>query len=106
MRACVCARANEKLLFFSVNSSIFAIVSIFFFCVCMRTRACVRRFKVSEKMLESKKPSQLIKKLQANEVELKVHLLDDSSHVFNVKVSVQVSRMQTKFGWQHTTCNA
>lgn len=40
-----------------------------------------------KKMLESKKPSQLIKKLHTNEIELKVHLLDDSSHVFNVKVS-------------------
>lgn len=38
-------------------------------------------------MLESKKPSQLIKKLQSNEFELKVNFLDDSSHIFNVKVS-------------------
>lgn len=42
-------------------------------------------------MLESKKPSQFIKKLHTNEIELKVHLLDDSSHVFNVKVSVSMS---------------
>lgn len=39
-------------------------------------------------MLESKKPSQLIKKLQSNEVELKVNFLDETTHTFSVKVSV------------------
>lgn len=38
-------------------------------------------------MLESKKPSQLIKKLQSNEVELNVNFLDETSHKFSVKVS-------------------
>lgn len=40
-------------------------------------------------MLESKKPSQLIKKLQANEVELKVNFLDETTHTFSVKVSIR-----------------
>lgn len=39
-------------------------------------------------MLESKKPSQFIKKLQSNEVELKVHFLDETTHTFGVKVSI------------------
>lgn len=38
-------------------------------------------------MLESKKPSQFIKKLQTNEVELKVNFLDETTHTFSVKVS-------------------
>lgn len=41
------------------------------------------------KMLESKKPSQLIKKLQTNEVELKVNFLDETTHTFSVKVSIR-----------------
>lgn len=43
------------------------------------------------KMLESKKPSQSIKKLQSNEVELKVNFLDDTIHTFNLKVSMNPS---------------
>lgn len=39
-------------------------------------------------MLENKKPSQMSKKLPSNEIELKVNFLDDSSHVFNVKVGL------------------
>lgn len=38
-------------------------------------------------MLESKKPSHLIKKLQSNEVEFKVNFLDETVHTFSVKVS-------------------
>lgn len=41
-------------------------------------------------MLESKKPSQFIKKLQSNEVELSVHFLDETTHKFSVKVSTML----------------
>lgn len=41
-------------------------------------------------MLDSKKPTQIIKKLHINDIELKVHFLDDSSHTFNVKVSSNI----------------
>lgn len=71
--------ANEKLFVFID----FPPISNF---VCVR--ACG---EPTAKMLESKKPSQLIKKLHTNEVALKVHLLDDSSHVFNVKVSESIN---------------
>lgn len=42
-------------------------------------------------MLESKKPTQLIKKLQSNDVEVKVNFLDDTTHTFNVKVSKSIN---------------
>lgn len=38
-------------------------------------------------MLDSKKPSNLIKRFQANDVELKVTFLDDKVQSFGVKVS-------------------
>lgn len=41
------------------------------------------------KMLESKKPSHLIKKLHSNEVEIKVNFLDETVHTFSVKVSAR-----------------
>lgn len=41
-------------------------------------------------MLESKKPSQFIKKLQSNEVELNVQFLDETTHKFSVKVSTML----------------
>lgn len=37
-------------------------------------------------MLDSKKPTQHIKKSQ-NDVELKVHFLDETTHTFGVKVN-------------------
>lgn len=40
-------------------------------------------------MLESKKPSHLIKKLHSNEVEIKVNFLDETVHTFSVKVSAR-----------------
>lgn len=47
-------------------------------------------------MLESKKPSHLIKKLQSNEVELKVNFLNETTHTFTVKVSTNEKKNMKK----------
>lgn len=74
---------------------------LYLVCVCACDVTCSAPHNPSTNMLDSKKPSQLIKKLHSNEIELKVHLLDDSSHLFNVKVSVTIEH-----GSKHTVHGA
>lgn len=52
-----------------------------------KIESSARRIFWPFRMLDSKKPSNLIKRFQANDVELKVTFLDDKVQVFGVKVS-------------------